>query len=98
MALNNGRSHRTRFGKMDEMEAPILRKKVVEYRNEDGRFYCDRCDDSFSIWRTLKTHLDLHDGIIKFQCEHCQESFTKNTSLKEHYGVCQMFGNESFIE
>lgn len=58
--------------------------KRHEPKHNQVRPVCNICNKSFSMDRTYRQHMQLHEGIGKYKCRHCDDSFSSSVSRQNH--------------
>jgi len=58
--------------------------QVRNYKEESGKYQCDKCEKQFSHYRNLCRHRrSAHEG-TRYPCNKCNQTFTQNDNLKIH--------------
>ena len=65
------------FNQAEKMIIPTI-------RDEDGRYHCDRCTNSYTIKGNLRRHYRHHLNDKRFECIICQRRFFRNEYLSRH--------------
>uniref|UniRef100_A0A0A1X402 Zinc finger protein 501 n=1 Tax=Zeugodacus cucurbitae TaxID=28588 RepID=A0A0A1X402_ZEUCU len=58
--------------------------RFVNYKSNQKKFNCTKCDRKFNSRNALKYHLRTHTGMRPHQCETCDKSFYALSALKAH--------------
>lgn len=70
--------------------------KRHEPKHNQIRPVCSICNKSFSLDRTYRQHMLLHEGIGKHKCHYCDASFSSSTSRQKHEHVMHRL-NDTFV-
>ena len=58
--------------------------QVRNYKDESGKYQCEKCEKQFSHYPGLWTHRkSAHEG-TRYPCNKCNQTFTQNVNLKTH--------------
>ena len=49
---------------------------------------CSQCDKCFKHQKSLRQHLQVHDGVKRYKCKNCQQMFLMESNLKKHRLIC----------
>ena len=60
------------------------RSSNLQKQEEAPRLECQRCHQTFQSKKTLKKHIEIHDGDNNFVCNMCSETFGSEFKLKLH--------------
>lgn len=52
--------------------------------NTVDNFICPKCNKSFRLLKSLKTHLYIDCGGYRFHCEYCLKPFIRKFDLRRH--------------
>ena len=57
----------------------------LSFANEDVRFVCPKCGNSYAYRKNLKAHMDeMHNNIYRYRCETCGKGFTGRSRYQDH--------------
>ena len=66
-------------------EERAVTKSVFPIReDENGRYQCDLCDNSYTNKGNLRRHYRQHTGDMRYQCDVCERRFFRNEYLIRH--------------
>ena len=49
---------------------------------------CSQCEKCFKHQKSLRQHLQVHDGIKRYKCKKCGDMFLMEVNLKKHRKLC----------
>ena len=65
-----------------------IRKNHEKSTNEEGRFVCPHCQETYRFRQSLRHHTRSRHQGLKYNCEHCEEEFSRQSTLKSHKKKC----------
>lgn len=67
------------------------RPYINHYKNKPPRvfksnkkFQCSECSATFTVQKTLDSHMNLHKGLRPYRCKTCPAAYTSPTALSRH--------------
>ncbi|KAL9886252.1 uncharacterized protein ACN427_012287 isoform 1-T3 [Glossina fuscipes fuscipes] len=67
----------------------IIFEDAIEFKyhlrsEHDEKYPCGECSKLFHSSKSLKLHMNLHNGLLPYQCEPCQRSFNQKVHFLNH--------------
>lgn len=81
----------------EDSDTPLLKRRrsrqistltfQFTFRDNDGRYHCNKCSKSFAWKKDAKRHLLLHSDIYPYECTECTRRFQRKDKFDKHVEV-----------
>uniref|UniRef100_A0A034VMC7 Zinc finger protein 445 n=1 Tax=Bactrocera dorsalis TaxID=27457 RepID=A0A034VMC7_BACDO len=81
----------------DNSDTPLLKRRRLgqlstqtfecTFREDDGRYHCNKCPKDFAWKKDAKRHLLLHSNIYPYKCTECSRLFQRKDKFDKHMEV-----------